>query len=300
MATITLGVKMAEQAKEMVKEATPTKKAFMSRPYSQDERLKKDEAELEQLLKEQKGEQEAPTEEVKEEEPKSAEEKTFKKRYGDLRRHTQEKEKDFQKQIDELKSQLSQATKKEMKLPKSDEDIDAWAKEYPDVAKIVETIAMKKAREQSEDLEKKLKEINEFNQTTKKEKAEVELMKIHPDFDQIRESDDFHNWAEEQPKWVQNALYENQEDAKSAARAIDLYKVDRGITANKTSNSDKEAATQVKTKASKTNPTVDGTKKIKESDVQKMSAIEYEKKSDVIMEAIRSGNFIYDVSGSAR
>ena len=300
MATITLGVKMAEQAKEMVKEATPTKKAFMSRPYSQDERLKKDEAELEQLLKEQKGEQEAPTEEVKEEEPKSAEEKTFKKRYGDLRRHTQEKEKDFQKQIDELKSQLSQATTKEMKLPKSDEDIDAWAKEYPDVAKIVETIAMKKAREQSEDLEKKLKEINEFNQTTKKEKAEVELMKIHPDFDQIRESDDFHNWAEEQPKWVQNALYENQEDAKSAARAIDLYKVDRGITANKASNNDKEAATQVKTKASKTNPTVDGTKKIKESDVQKMSAIEYEKKSDVIMEAIRSGNFIYDVSGSAR
>ena len=300
MATITLGVKMAEQAKEMVKEATPTKKAFMSRPYSQDERLKKDEAELEQLLKEQKGEQEAPTEEVKEEEPKSAEEKTFKKRYGDLRRHTQEKEKDFQKQIDELKSQLSQATTKEMKLPKSDEDIDAWAKEYPDVAKIVETIAMKKAREQSEDLEKKLKEINEFNQTTKKEKAEVELMKIHPDFDQIRESDDFHNWAEEQPKWVQNALYENQEDAKSAARAIDLYKVDRGITANKASNNDKEAATQVKTKASKTNPTVDGTKKIKESDVQKMSANEYEKKSDVIMEAIRSGNFIYDVSGSAR
>ena len=291
---------MAEQAKEMVKEATPTKKAFMSRPYSQDERLKKDEAELEQLLKEQKGEQEAPTEEVKEEEPTNAEEKTFKKRYGDLRRHTQEKEKDFQKQIDELKSQLSQATKKEMKLPKSDEDIDAWAKEYPDVAKIVETIAMKKAREQSEDLEKKLKEINEFNQTTKKEKAEVELMKIHPDFDQIRESDDFHNWAEEQPKWVQNALYENQEDAKSAARAIDLYKVDRGITANKTSNSDKEAATQVKTKASKTNPTVDGTKKIKESDVQKMSANEYEKNSDVIMEAIRSGNFIYDVSGSAR
>ena len=44
-----------------------------------------------------------------------------------------------------------------MKLPKSDEDIEAWAKEYPDVAKIVETIAMKKAKEQSEQLEKKNK-----------------------------------------------------------------------------------------------------------------------------------------------
>ena len=31
-----------------------------------------------------------------------------------------------------------------------------------------------------------------------------------------------------------------------------------------------------------------------------MSADEYEKNADMIMEAIRSGNFIYDVSGSAR
>jgi hypothetical protein len=31
-----------------------------------------------------------------------------------------------------------------------------------------------------------------------------------------------------------------------------------------------------------------------------MSAKEYEKKSEQIMEAIRSGNFVYDVSGSAR
>ena len=31
-----------------------------------------------------------------------------------------------------------------------------------------------------------------------------------------------------------------------------------------------------------------------------MSADEYEKNSDMIMEAIRSGNFVYDISGSAR
>ena len=291
---------MAEQAKEMVKEATPEKKAFMSRPYSQEERMKKDEEELEALLKEQKGEEEKPTEEVKEEEPTSAEEKTFKKRYGDLRRHAQEKEKEFQKQLDDLKKQLAQATEKEMKLPKSDEDIEAWAKEYPDVAKIVETIAMKKAREQSKELENRIKERNQFNEETVKERAEVELMRLHPDFGDIRDSDDFHEWAEQQPKWVQNALYENQDDAKSAARAIDLYKADRGLTEKKTSKNDKEVATQVKTKASKTNPTVETTKKIKESDVQKMSGTEYEKNSDMIMEAIRSGNFIYDISGSAR
>ena len=295
---------MAEEAtkQEMVVDATPEKKAFMTKRSTHEERIKKDEEELKEMIEAQKGETESVEEEKTEdeEEPKGAEEKTFKKRYGDLRRHTQEKEKQFQKQLDELKGQLTQAAQKEMKLPKSDEDIDAWAKEYPDVAKIVETIAIKKAKEQSESLEKRIKEINQFNEETVKERAEVELMRIHPDFDQIRDSDDFHEWAEQQPQWVQNALYENQDDAKSAARAIDLYKSDRGINKKDTSESGKSAATQVNAKTSKATPTVDSTKRIKESDVQKMSATAYEKNADMIMEAIRSGNFVYDVSGSAR
>ena len=168
---------MAEEAKEMVVDATPEKKAFMTKRSTHEDRIKKDEEELKELMKVAKGESEEPTEEKKEEEeePKNAEERTFKKRYGDLRRYSQEKEKDFQKQIDELKSQLSQATQKEMKLPKSDEDIEAWAKEYPDVAKIVESIAMKKAKEQSTTLEKKLKEINEFNEKTVKKEQKLSL-----------------------------------------------------------------------------------------------------------------------------
>src|SRR5210317_1886437 len=287
-------------ADAMIKEATPKKVAFVSKPYTQEERIKKEEQELEQLIKEQKGEA-AESEDKSEEEPTSAEEKTFKKRYGDLRRHTQEKEKEFQKQLDDLKEQLSKATKKEMKLPKSDEDLEAWSREYPDVAKIVETIAMKKAREQSAELETRLKKIDEMSVEAKKEKAEAELMRLHPDFDNIRDSDDFHEWAEEQPKWVQDALYENDSDARSAARAIDLYKSDRNINKNSTSKSSKSAAMDVGTKATKTKvDTTESGKKIRESDVQKMSAVQYEKQADTIMEAIRSGNFVYDVSGSAR
>jgi len=291
-------------ADAMIKEATPKKVAFVSKPYTQEERIKKEEQELEQLLKEQKSEVETKAEESEdksEEEPTSAEEKTFKKRYGDLRRHTQEKEREFQKQLDELKGQLAKATKKEMKLPKSDEDLEAWATEYPDVAKIVETIAMKKAREQSEQLEARLQKIDEMSVEAQKDKAEAELMRLHPDFDVIRDSDDFHEWAEEQPKWVQDALYENDNDARSAARAIDLYKADRNIGTNTKTKNDKSAAMDVGTKSTKTK--VDSTesgKKIRESDVQKMSAVQYEKQADTIMEAIRSGNFVYDVSGSAR
>ena len=294
---------MAEEANTlMTKEATPKTAMFMNRPYSQEERIKKDEEELERLVKEQKSAGEVTEEkEDGEETPTTAEERTFKKRYGDLRRHSQDKEKQFQKQLDDLKEQLNKATKKEMKLPKSDADIEAWASEYPDVAKIVETIAMKKAKEQSEELESRIQKIDEMSAEATKDKAEAALMQIHPDFDEIRDSDEFHDWAEEQPKWVQDALYENDNDARSAARAIDLYKSDKGIGKEVKTKSDKSAALEISTKNTRTK--VDATeagKKIRESAVQKMSAQQYEKQADTIMEAIRSGNFIYDISGSAR
>jgi hypothetical protein len=278
---------------------SPKKVAFANRKYTNEEKRKMEEEELEQLIKEQEdatekasGEQEA--------KPANAEEKTFKKRYGDLRRHMQDKEKEFQDQLNELKTQLSAATKKEMKLPKSDEDIEQWTKDYPDVAAIVETIAMKKASEQSSALEERMKVIDEMQQSATKEKAEAELMRLHPDFGDIRDDDDFHEWAEEQPKWVQDALYENDNDARSAARAIDLYKADRGIKTKKKSTS-KDAAKSVDTRNSRSKPQDDeASSYIRESQVQKMSAQEYEKRSDEIMEAIRTGKFIYDISGSAR
>ena len=158
---------------------------------------------------------------------------------------------------------------------------------------------MKKAKEQSTALEERMKAIDELQTTATKEKAEAELMRMHPDFGEIRDSDEFHNWAEEQPKWVQDALYDNDNDARSAARAIDLYKADMGI--KEKPKSDKAAAKSVSTKDSRSKPQEnEANSYLKESAVQKMSPQEYEKRSDEIMEAIRSGKFIYDVSGSAR
>ena len=277
-------------------EVEPSKVAFVSRPYSKDEKLKKDEEELEQLLEEQK--QDALTEEV-EEEPTTVEEKTFKKRYSDLRRHQQKQTEELKTEINALKSQLEQSTKKQIKLPKSDEDIDTWAKEYPDVAAIVETIAMKKAAEQSASLEQRVKALDDMQQDVSKQRAETELLQMHPDFDEIRNDDDFHTWADEQPKWIQDALYENDNDARSAARAIDLYKADRNLTTKKTSN--KDAAKSVSTKGKRNKPVENESSSfLRESDVQRMTAKEYENKSDEIMEAIRQNKFVYDVSGSAR
>ena len=278
-------------------EVQPSKVAFVARPYSKDEKLKKDEEELEQLLDEQK--QNASTEEV-ESEPTTAEEKTFKKRYSDLRRHQQKQTEELKVEISALKSQVEHSTKKRIKLPKSDEDIYTWAKEYPDVAAIVETIAMKKAAEQSASLEQRVKALDDMQQDVSKQRAETELLQMHPDFDDIRNDEDFHTWAEDQPEWIQNALYENDSDARSASRAIDLYKADKNITTKK-ANSNRDAAKSVSTKGKRSKPMANESGGfLKESDVQRMTAKEYENQSDDIMEAIRQQKFIYDISGSAR
>ena len=294
---------MAEEL-VMTKDATPKKAAFMSKPYSKEEKIKKEEEELKNLLDEQKKETSSEKEEeaVEDKEPDSPEEKTFKKRYGDLRKHQQQQKQDYESKIKNLQNQLEEATKKEIQFPKTEEEIESWANKYPDVAAIIETIAMKKANEQSKHLEKRLVEINELQNTATKEKAEAELLRLHPDFQEIRETEEFHDWADSQPNWVQNALYENDNDAKSAARAIDLYKVDKGITEkSKKPVNNKDAARSISTKNAKTKPVEDSSSNyFKESDVQKMSAVEYEKNSEAIMEAIRSNKFVYDVSGSAR
>ena len=285
----------------MAEEVKPeTKIAFANRKYSNEDKRKIEEEELEQLIAEQKGETTEATEEVVEAEPANAEEKSFKKRYGDLRRHMQDKEKDWDDKFKALQRQLEDSTKQEIKLPKSDGDIEAWAEQYPDVAAIVETIAIKKAREQAAGLEERVKEIDEMKADATRKKAEVELMTAHPDFGEIRDDDAFHDWVDEQPKWVQDALYENADDSRSASRAIDLYKADMNIQTKKPASNNKDAARSVNSRSNATPDSEDSKNVFKESQVNKMSAQQYEKASDAIMESIRTGKFIYDMSGNAR
>ena len=283
---------------EIVQVQEAPKSMVMKRNSRVRERVEEDEAELKKLIEERDNVTEV---EAKEEaEPEGAEEKSYKKRYADLRRGSQKAKEDLEKRIGSLESQLKQSAAQEIQLPKSDEDIDSWAKQYPDVAAIVETIAIKKAREQQAGLEDRVKEIDAMRESATRDRAEVELLKVHPDFGEIRDSDEFHDWADEQPKWVQDALYENENDARSASRAIDLYKSDMNIKTKKPSNT-KDAAKSVNTRNTRSQPDAEANNnKLSESRVNKMTTKEYEKHQDEIMEAIRGGNFIYDISGSAR
>ena len=241
--------------------------------------------------------EEKPEAKAQEEDDLGAEEKNFKKRYGDLRRHSQKKEEEFNAKIEALEAKLTKAAKQELVLPKSDEELEAWAKEYPDIAGIIESIADKKAKASANALEERMAEFEELKVNAQREKAEAELVKMHPDFIEIRQDDTFHNWAKEQPKWVQDALYENVDDAKSVARVIDLYKIDKGITnKKKASPSEKAAASSVKTKSAAAPEPDEAAGYVRESEVAAMSIKEYEKRQEEILDAQRNGRFIYDIS----
>jgi hypothetical protein len=286
---------MAEQAvkKEIVKK--PIK--YKRNDNSEEENLKTLVAERDATLQQEEEEKK----DAEETDSLNPEEKTFKKRYGDLRRYTQQKEDDYKKEILKLKEQVASTVNKEIKMPKSEEELAAWSSKYPDVAQVIETIATKKAKELDSSLEERMKIIAEKEAYADRARAEVELMSSHPDFDDIRNDQKFHDWVETQPKLIQQALYENDSDAKAAARAIDLYKSDMGMTQTKKTFSNKDAAKAVSKGASASPaPTKDKqSNQFKESQVAKMTAQQFEKNEEAIMSAIRSGDFIYDVSRPA-
>ena len=290
---------------ELAEVETPKNAGFVQakpKRNANQKRIEKDEAELKALIEggepeEQEGSNEEASNTVVKEEALSAEERSFKKRYSDLRSHLNKQS----EELKELKAQLDKAkTSGPVRPPASNESIEAWSNKYPEIASIVETIANQKAEEKFKNADARLQEIDKLTAQAQRSKSEDEIRSMHSAFDDLRSSDEFHNWAEEQPKWVQDALYENQDDPKSVIRVIDLYKIDNNMDVKGKQRSTKQAASEVKTRRTTKPENNDLSGSIRESAVQKMTAQQYEANADSIMEAIRSGKFIYDISGGAR
>ena len=229
------------------------------------------------------------------------EEESFKKRYGDLRRYMQQTVENKDKELETLKRELQQKTKEEFTLPTSEEEIEAWTTKYPEVAKIVDSIAQKRAREASQEVEQSMSDLRKMKSQLEREKAEHQLKTMHPDFDNIRADKRFHQWVKEQPTYLQDALYKNENDAIAAARAIDLFKADMGMISDKRSDAqlEKEAAKAVQ-KTGKNSPSASPNAEWSESKVASLRAHEYEKYEEEILNAMQSGKFVYDMTGAAR
>ena len=213
------------------------------------------------------------------ERPAKAEDRVFKKRYDDLKKHYDSTINKHKEEVTSLRSQLESSTN-QFVPPKSKDELEAWRKEYPDVYDMVETIAMNKATTRTAEIEDKYKNLQLQQEQIAKEKAEVELLKLHPDFNEIRQKEEFHNWAANQDPTIQGWLYENTSNAKLAARAIDLFKMDNGeskLTKKEEKDVKKEAARAISKTRKSTESDIPKKKVWTTSEISKLKPHEFEK-----------------------
>jgi hypothetical protein len=214
----------------------------------------------------------------------------YKKRYDDLKKHYDSKLNEFKSREQELLEQAAE-NRPSYVAPKSPEELEKFREEYPDVYEVVETVSHLQSEEKSKDLREKLEKLQTREQELIRKDAEKRLMDKHPDFEDIRNSDDFHGWAKEQPKSIQDWVYNNADDADLASRALDLFKKDIGMDVapkkSRSKQSNKSAADMVSTKTTSVEP--QQTKVWTEREIAKMSMAEFDKHEAEISQAMQEG-----------
>ena len=209
----------------------------------------------------------------------TAPEHDYKKRYDDLKRHYDQKIQEFKTEKQELESAMQQSNVN-VPLPKTPEELERFRQEYPDVYDVMETIASEKANQQAQGLQEELKTLRDREKENLVKVAYRELKTLHPDFEEIKTDEKFLQWLEEQPNTISDGVLKNNTNARLAARVIDLYKADMGITTKKQSKKpDVSAAMSVTPPRAKEIKTdTNANKKVwKGSDIAKMKPWEFEK-----------------------
>ena len=235
-------------------------------------------------------------EEAPEEEPQRKKRTNYKKRYDDLKKHYDDKVSQFKQREQELIAE-TRSIQPRYEAPKSVEDLEKFKEEYPDLYDTVESVAHMRSEQQVGELREQLSAIQQRESEILKREAETTLRERHPDFEDIRGDDAFHQWAEGQPTQIQDWIYNNPDDVSLASKAIDLYKLETGQPATRTRRSPKRqpvtresAADIVSTKTTQ----IDSAQpKIwTEREIAAMSIDQFDKFEDEINQAMSEGRVV--------
>ena len=216
----------------------------------------------------------------------------YKKRYDDLKKHYDSKLNEFKIREQELLNEAA-SNRPAYQAPKTEEELEEFKTKYPDVFEVVETVAHMQSESKAKVLEERLSQLQEREAQMLRQSAEERLMEKHPDFNEIRNSDDFHKWAKEQPQSIQDWIYNNSDNPDLASRALDLFKKDLGIEAEPkktTSKKTKSAADMVSTKTTSVEPKSE--KVWSEREIAAMSMDEFDKHEAEISEAMQQGRIV--------
>ena len=247
------------------------------------------------LFFEEKKTQKQATREAALEEDEAPQKRTnYKKRYDDLKKHYDQKIADFKQKEQELTAAAIER-QPAYAPPKTTEELNEFREQYPDLYETVETVAHQQSEQQMQALQQKMSVLEQRESNLQRREAEETLKSRHPDFEDIRGDDKFHEWATEQPEAIQSWIYENPDNVTLAIKAIDLYKMETGIT---TKSKAKTKQSQPKSSAAdfvSTKTTSVDTKEPKiwsEREIAALSMKQFDKYESEIDEAIMEGRVV--------
>ena len=231
--------------------------------------------------------------------PKNPEDETWKKRYGDLRSHSQKQINELTSRLAALETQLKASTKDNFQLPSTPEEVEAWTKRYPQVAAVIETLAIQKYKSLNESVEDRLKLLTERESENARNTALIELKKIHSDFDDIQNNSDFHDWLATKSIRTQDTIYKNDTDYQAAAETISLFKLETNFGRGKPNRRAEAKDSAREVAASRTRSPSSSLEPIfKESEIMAMNGKEFEANAEAIEKAQREGRIEMDITNS--
>ena len=215
----------------------------------------------------------------------------YKKRYDDLKTHYDSRLNEFKAREQEL-IQEAVSNRPEYKAPKSAEELEKFKNEYPDVYEVVESVAHMQSENQVAELQTRLDAMQGRETEILKREAEKDLREKHPDFDEIKNSDEFQEWANLQPESIKDWIFNNPSDANLASRALDLFKKDIGLEQPKSNSrqTKQSAADMISTKTTSVEPNQQ--RVWSEREIAAMSVAEFDKYESEISDAMQEGRII--------
>jgi len=234
---------------------------------------------------------EAEKQEVEANKDKPYKQPNYKKRYDDLKTHYDSRLNEFKAREQEL-IQEAVSNRPEYKAPKSAEELEKFKNEYPDVYEVVESVAHLQSENQVAELQTRLDAMQGRETEILKREAEKDLRETHPDFDEIRNSDEFQDWASLQPESIKDWIFNNPSDANLASRALDLFKKDIGLEQPKSNSKQtkQSAADMISTKT--TSVDTNQQRVWSEREIAAMSVAEFDKYESEISDAMQEGRII--------
>ena len=218
----------------------------------------------------------------------------WKKRYSDLKRYHDTKQNEWKQDTELKEAQFEAQSRVPNELPKTAEELESFRTEYPEIFSVMQSVSHLETNSRVIELEKHIEHLNENELRAREQVSEQQLLIQHPDFVELKETQEFTDWLSVQPENISDGLYKNKSDVDWASRVIDLYKLETGHSQSKPRFSKKQdaAAAVTKTRTTAANQVSDNKRIWTSSEISKLKPHEFEALEKELDLASKQGRII--------